>query len=178
MNPKLKNAIIFIVIGIAMVAIYLVFIKKDPEQSNLTVSSQGNAANPTASTTSGAVSSANVVDSGLSKDFLSVLLSIQNITLDDSIFSDLAFMNLKDSTILLVPDGSEGRPNPFAPIGSESNSLPASALTGFGVVDNTITAPANTLETINISDPVDTAPATSVKTNPATTPKKTTTPKP
>ncbi len=117
MKGKFKNVIIFVSIGAAMIALYFVFIKKDPEEPSLAISG-GNSAIPAVTTNTASVPT---VDTELSKDFLTVLLSIQNITLDDSIFSDIAFMNLRDSTIILVPDGTEGRPNPFAPIGSEVN---------------------------------------------------------
>ena len=53
-----------------------------------------------------------------------VLLNVKNIKLDDSIFSDIAFSNLRDSSITLIPDGTEGRPNPFAPIGSDASVAP------------------------------------------------------
>lgn len=113
-----------------MIAIYLVFIKKSPEQANLNVvGNESNAGTLGATNTTGV---ADPLDNQLSKDFLTVLLSIKNINLDDSIFSNVAFMNLKDSTILLVPDGNEGRPNPFAPIGTDNNIVPASVSSGFG----------------------------------------------
>jgi hypothetical protein len=151
MNPKVKNAIIFIVIGIIIVSIYVIFIQKDPVTPNLTVSSPTGVITET-STTSENTSDTKNVNTELSKDFLSVLLSIQNISLDDSIFSNTAFMHLKDSTIVLSPDGSEGRPNPFAPIGAESNLVPASALTGFGQVDDTLNANENDLLQVNPED--------------------------
>lgn len=113
-----------------MIAIYLVFIKKSPEQANLNVT--GNESNAGTLGTTNTTGVADPLDNQLSKDFLTVLLSIKNINLDDSIFSNVAFVNLKDSTILLVPDGSEGRPNPFAPIGTDNNIVPDSVLSGFG----------------------------------------------
>ena len=48
------------------------------------------------------------------KDFLNLFSGIKNIKLNDAIFSDPAFNSLRDSSIVLVPDGTEGRPNPFA----------------------------------------------------------------
>jgi len=121
MNPKIKNIILFTVIAIVMISIYVLFIKKEPEQANLvTFSSEENLANNTiASTRSTLVEQA---DPQIAKDFLSILLSVKNISLDDSIFTDIAFISLRDSSILLVPLGDEGRPNPFAPIGTEINT--------------------------------------------------------
>ena len=55
----------------------------------------------------------------ISNRFISLLLSVKSIKLDDSILSDQAFNSLKDSTIEIVGDGTEGRPNPFAPIGTD-----------------------------------------------------------
>lgn len=128
MMPKIKNIIIFLVIGGAMVFDYITLTKKDTAQPDLVTSSQSRA---TETPTTASIE----VDNQLSKDFLTVLLSIKNITLDDSIFSDVAFMNLKDSTIVLLPDGSEGRPNPFAPIGAENNVVPDVVRSGFESLD-------------------------------------------
>ncbi|MDQ3076297.1 MAG: hypothetical protein M3Q34_04190 [bacterium] len=168
MNPKLKNALIFVVIGIIVIAVYFVFIKKSPEQANLAVEG-GESSLPNVDSTS-AGTTTSTVDSQLSKDFLTVLLSIKNITLDDSIFSNVAFMNLKDSTILLLPDGSEGRPNPFAPIGSESSIAQESlsSLSPLVADDDSLLGDDTSTEITNLP------PA---KTTPLTT-KKPVTPKP
>jgi hypothetical protein len=57
----------------------------------------------------------------LAQDFLDLLLNIQSIKLDNAIFSDNAFINISkhDTSIILTPDGTEGRPNPFAPLGAD-----------------------------------------------------------
>ena len=114
MAPKIKNIIIFTSIGIAIILIYVFFIKKSPDQAPL-VSSVPVAVSPGAN-------SASVLDgaSSITQDFLSLLLSVKSIKLDDAVFSDPVFLSLQDSSILLVPDGTEGRPNPFAPIGIEN----------------------------------------------------------
>lgn len=57
-------------------------------------------------------------------DFLTTLLNIKNIKLDDTIFSSDAFKNLKDFSIQLVQDVKEGRPNPFAPLGIDEEVIP------------------------------------------------------
>lgn len=126
--PKIRNIIIFVVISGGMIFGYLTFIKKDTKQPDLVTSSPSGVTDST-------TPSGTEVDNQLSKDFLAVLLSIKNITLDDSIFSDTAFLNLKDSTIVLLPDGSEGRPNPFAPIGAENNVIPDAVRSGFEPLD-------------------------------------------
>lgn len=173
MNPKLKNAIIFIVIGIVVISVYFVFIKKPSASSQANLAVVGETA-PLANTDSGAVANngqTNSLDDQLSKDFLSVLLSIKNINLDDSIFSNVAFTNLKDSTILLLPDGSEGRPNPFAPIGTENNIVPATVLSNFGNTDLKTEAKNDSLFGPDDGLLTETEPAPAVKTTPAT-PKK------
>lgn len=56
----------------------------------------------------------------INREFVSMLLNLQSITLDDDIFSEPAFKALMDNTIRLNQPGNEGRPNPFAPIGTDS----------------------------------------------------------
>ena len=63
-------------------------------------------------------------------DFLTLLLGVKNIKLEDAIFSDPAFQSLRDSSIVLVPDGNEGRPNPFAPLGQDIWQTPAPVASG------------------------------------------------
>ena len=116
MSPKIKNIIIFSVVGIVLILVYFVFIKKAPETQSLTSTSSV----PTAKTISGTVNK----DSTVSKDFLTMLLSVKSIRLDDSIFSNIAFTNLHDSSIELISSTDEGRPNPFAPIGYEDTLVP------------------------------------------------------
>lgn len=146
MNPKIKNAIIFISIGIVMILIYIFFIKKDTPQSNLVTE--------TSSSNVGAVQVAGLSeeDSEIAKNFLSLLLSVKNIKIEDSIFSDPAFVGLRDSSISLNPDGTEGRPNPFAPVGVESSFVSNTAtLNTFKPTSTTAPVPGF-LETIPKTD--------------------------
>ena len=112
MNSKIKNIIIGVVVVLAVAfLIYIFFIKKAPVDASLT-STPGTSVLPDNSTN---------VAPDISNDFISVLLSVKSIKLDDSILHNPAFISLKDSSITLVQDsGTEGRLNPFAPIGSES----------------------------------------------------------
>jgi hypothetical protein len=96
-----------------MVLVYIFFIKGDGEKTNLTSETSMPAAG---TTTTGPATTP------VGQDFLTLLLNVKNIKLDDSIFSNPAFVSLHDSTILLVPDGNEGRPNPFAPIGTDTTA--------------------------------------------------------
>lgn len=113
MIPKFKNIIIFAIVAIIFVLIYIFFVNKDPNE-DLLLTSDG---------VTPSVDNAGFVDPGadpLTQNFLSLLLGVQSIKLDDSIFKDGSyFFNLSDSSIVLIPDGTEGRPNPFAPIGSD-----------------------------------------------------------
>jgi len=111
MWPKIKNAIIFLSIALVLVLGYVFLFNKDEPKDNL-VSSL--AVVPNATTNTGGVLPAT------DQDFLPLLLNVKNIRLDDGIFSDPAFMSLTDSSIILTPEGNEGRPNPFAPLGSEN----------------------------------------------------------
>ncbi|MEK7539348.1 MAG: hypothetical protein AAB595_01780 [Patescibacteria group bacterium] len=129
--PKLKNIIIFLTIGAVFVFIYFFYIKGSSSKDGapLVSSSSGS---PVANGTEGDV------NSSITQDFLALLLNVKNIKLDDAIFSDNAFTSLHDSSITLTPDGTEGRPNPFAPLGTDvvippvasSNSAGASASAG------------------------------------------------
>ena len=50
-----------------------------------------------------------------------MLQQMAQVTLDDSIFSKPNFQSLKDNTVSLTPQAT-GRNNPFAPVGTDSNS--------------------------------------------------------
>jgi regulatory protein YycI of two-component signal transduction system YycFG len=110
MKSKIKNIIIILVLVGVLVLGYIFFIKGNSDQANLTSSAISNLL------PSNDVSTNNIaVDS----EFVTTLLSVKNIKLNNSIFSSTDFLNLRDSSIGLVQDGNEGRKNPFAPIGSD-----------------------------------------------------------
>jgi hypothetical protein len=122
---NLKKIIIFIVlIGVAVLAFVLLQPKKAPEGVVSLVNTENQNANTTDS---------------VGADFLTLLLSVKNIKLEDSIFSDKAFMNLKDSSIVLIPDGTEGRTNPFAPLGQDAVSATVNSLNSLPVNNATST---------------------------------------
>lgn len=114
---KIKNIIIFTSITVVFILIYIFFIKPEPVTENL-VSTPSNAALPDIVDIGSNMNMENK-SSFIAKDFLSLLLNVKNIKLDDTIFSEVAFDSLRDSSIVLVPDGNEGRPNPFAQLGSD-----------------------------------------------------------
>ena len=74
--------------------------------------------------------------SATTQDFLTLLLSVKSISLDKdvAIFSDNAFIGLHDSSIILVPDGTEGRVNPFAPLGTDATTPVNTGTTGSSVL--------------------------------------------
>lgn len=153
--PKIRNIIIFIVIVIALILGYIFFIKpSSSDQANLVSTTASGVSTSTTGTINANATSA------VSGDFLALLLNVKTIKLDDAIFSDSAFSSLHDSSITLTPDGTEGRPNPFAQFGNDSVSVatPTSSTT-------TPTTPT-----------VPTTPATITPTTPKTTTPKTTTP--
>ena len=109
--PKIKNIIIFLAIGAVFVLIYIFYLKASPATAPLVSSSE------TPVVSSGSTGDTN---SSVTQDFLTLLLSVNNIKLDDAIFSDAAFTSLDGSnSITLTPDGTEGRVNPFAPLGTD-----------------------------------------------------------
>jgi len=65
-------------------------------------------------------------DSVDAKYIYNILQQMAQVTLDDSIFSDSSFQNLKDNTVSFSPQ-SAGRINPFSPV-SSSNSVIQGAL--------------------------------------------------
>mgnify|MGYP001608676590 CR=1 len=131
--PNIKNIIIFLAIGSIFVLIYVYFIKGTPETATLVSTSTDKA--------SSASAPAMENNSAMAKDFLALLLSVKSIKLDDSIFSDNAFINISkhDSSIILTPDGNEGRPNPFAPFGVDAVVVTAPPICVLPKVLNTLT---------------------------------------
>jgi len=156
MTPKIKNIIIFVAIGLVLVLGYVFFLKPAPAEPSLTSSSDAGT-----SATGGTTASTDQ-NSAITQDFLSLLLSVKSITLDDSIFATPAFNSLQDSTIVLTPDGTQGRPNPFAPIGTDSSAaLPPVPTSGTG----TLVAPTQIDTT---TPPAKTPAKTTTKTAPVT----------
>jgi hypothetical protein len=111
MFQKIKNIIIFLVIIVVLILGYI-YLFRGEEDPNLIVTS-------TAEGTVTTLPDGTIVPLP-GADFLTLLLSLKTIRLENSIFSDPAFISLQDSSIVLVQDVTEGRPNPFAPIGTEN----------------------------------------------------------
>ena len=115
MNSQIRNILIFILIAGALTFAYFSFFKASPEESNL-VSSGGDIF---PGTEGGTKPENNEPASLFKENLISLLLSVESISLESSIFQNPAFQSLKDSSIVLIPPGNEGRVNPFAPIGSD-----------------------------------------------------------
>lgn len=130
--PKIKNIIIFIAIAASFVLIYVFFIKKDVLQDNLISSPAANLPNVNGSNTTD--SSDQASSDADAQVFLTQLLNVKNIKINVAIFSDPAWFSLHDSSITLVPDGTEGRSNPFAAIGNDTVVPIAPAMTKSGAV--------------------------------------------
>ena len=91
--------------------VYIFFIKP---------SDKGEAPSLVSSSPSAVTNTAVLADnSEIAQEFLTLLLSVRSIKLNDAIFSDKAFDALLETPVDLVQDGTEGRPNPFAPLGSD-----------------------------------------------------------
>ncbi|MBP9802913.1 MAG: hypothetical protein KBD14_01235 [Candidatus Pacebacteria bacterium] len=115
MSSKIKN-LIFVLVGLALILVYILFFKKDKVEENLTVN------NAPINTAEINTVSNNPIDDKLSNEILATLSSIKSITLEDKIFKSQSFNSLVDGTVPLVQDGNEGRPNPFAPIGTDATT--------------------------------------------------------
>ncbi len=134
MNAKIKTILILAVVALILLLAYFLFLKPSPEQAPLTSQTTGNPVTATSTNTQ------NVAGT----DFLTLLLNIKNIKLDTSLLSDPAFVNLNDSSIELISDGTEGRPNPFAPLGVDLTATPVNSSTTTPVTVPSVTSPATT----------------------------------
>ena len=95
---KIKNIAILVTIVVVLVLSYIFFIKPSTDTTNLF----------SATPVSTPDMLARAGDSTVARDFLTLLLNVKNIKLDDTIFSDKAFTSLRDSSITLTTDGTEG----------------------------------------------------------------------
>lgn len=142
--PKIRNIIIFVVIGAVIVLVYIFFIKPALSSQPDLVS----ATDTTTSSTSGSGTDVTSSDgSAVAQDFLTLLLSVKNIKLNVSIFSDPAFASLHDSSVTLTPDATIGRPDPFAQFGVGDTVTAVPAATTTAPAANTPTTPPITTPT-------------------------------
>lgn len=110
MIKKLRPILIFAgVIILAMIA-YSFFKKLAPASSGSTLA------------TTSSVQDMGTNDVAVGGEFVTMLLNLRTISLDDSILHSPTFTGLKDFSIVLTQLGNQGRPNPFAPFGVEATS--------------------------------------------------------
>jgi len=117
MSSKVKNIIIIIVLFVVALLIYAFFFTKDDDGALL------------GSTTGVTVSAIPGDQSDIGREFLTTLLNLEKFTLDDSIFLSNEFNSLRDFTIPIIPEGNEGRSNPFAPFVGDSTQSQVSPVT-------------------------------------------------
>jgi hypothetical protein len=136
MSPLIKNIIIVAGVAIVLFVGYFFFLKPSPEIAPLVSSS--NTLSP--------LNQTGDINAPLANEFLTLLLSVKSIRLDDSIFSNGIFNTLRDSSIILTPDATIGRPNPFAPLGNDFVPIiPATPpITGDNLKTDTGTIPPKT----------------------------------
>ena len=113
-----RNIIIFVGIAAVFFSAYIFFIGGSDEPEANLISSSNSTLPDTEDTTP-------LQQTLIAQNFLSLLLNVKTIKLDDSIFSLDTFNSLRDSSIILFPDGNEGRPNPFAQLGADSVEAPS-----------------------------------------------------
>jgi hypothetical protein len=119
MTPKIKNILIFTTIAIVLVLGYIFFMSRSSsEEPNLVSSSTNNVLPNIDGTPLPADASNETLE--VAEGLIALLSNVDNIKIDASIFSDESFISLRDSSILLIPDNTEGRPNPFAQIGNDA----------------------------------------------------------
>lgn len=113
----IKNVLIIITVLIIVVIAYVVIQnqrEKAPARNGALVSESGNVSIVPDAENSEVIQ--------FSNELVILLGSVQNITLNDSIFYNPAFMALRDISIPLLREGNEGRPNPFSPIPGFENA--------------------------------------------------------
>lgn len=161
MSKTLKKIIIILVIfALVGVGASLFLGGQGETTSQLQSLGSGTTAAPL---TQNAITNTSVVDTEeINREFISMLLNLQTINLNDNIFSEPAFQALVDNTVRLNQPGNQGRPNPFAPIGTDdflsdrNMEANASAAVDSTSIDNSVSNDAeidvDTLNSENISD--------------------------
>lgn len=123
----IKKIVILLIVIVIGAVVYNVFFKSKAPVGNLSSSA------PIATTGAGSVTETTV-----GRELLATLLNLRTIKLNDQIFTNPSFTSLQDFTITLVGLGNEGRPNPFAPIGTDQSG-------GQAQVSSVATAPATNI---------------------------------
>ena len=117
-NKKtIKNILIGLVVAVALLVGYSII-------SGDTGSSGGGSTSLSSLIGSGSFGQIQESNTDLANvEILRILGSIQNINLDDDIFSNPVFRELEDSRFTIPKPVRIGRPNPFLPIGFDSLTI-------------------------------------------------------
>jgi hypothetical protein len=96
----------------------------------------GSSVTPTSSiqttATAGVSANAGTLDAGdaaLGDKFLSLLLNMRSIKLDQTLFASPTFTTLHDFSTPISPDANPGRVNPVAPLGQDAVAAPTTVVT-------------------------------------------------
>ena len=143
---------IILAVVIALCALgYVIFFKKDTV-ANLAFTTTGSTRVDTTALPSN--------DASATQGFLQTLLNLKTIKLDDTFFSNNAFTALQDNTVTLPQGTPTGRPNPFAPIGTDA--IPATPAPTTSTPGAPVTTPST--PQAGTTTPLQTAPVASVVT--------------
>lgn len=116
MNSKqtIKKILIALFIAIAVLIAYSIFVGSEDGGP------QGSLSSLLGTSTTGQISEQKSVLANA--EILRILGSIQTISLDDDIFANPVFYELRDSNFRISSASEPGRPNPFLPIGFDAIS--------------------------------------------------------
>lgn len=116
---------------------------------------QTKGASPLQSSNAGASTPATATtpSSEVSNQFLRLLLSVNSISISNELFAKPAYLALVDFSTRLESDGTEGRPNPFAPIGVEQT-------TSTGGTGSLVNQPTQGVQSTLVTNPVSNITAT------------------
>ncbi len=147
MKKILRTIIILaVVVGIGMLGYKFLFKKDAPVSSDTGLATTAGVSTDPAVT---ATADASVTTS--SNQFLSLLLDVQSIKLDDTLFASPSFTTLQDLSRPIAPDTNPGRANPFAPIGDDTTSTSVQVSTSN---PSSITSTTSTLNgVLSVGDP-------------------------
>jgi len=101
---KYKNIFLVVIIAVAVFFLYSFFFKGDDETLNSLLKVQSG--------------SGNSQDAAIGKEFLTLLLELRSLDLDETLFSDKSFQILEDFSQEVKPQPT-GRDNPFLKIGND-----------------------------------------------------------
>lgn len=139
---KIIKIILIIAVAGALLFIGFKFFSKSPEPASPLSSSDGSTP-ADASAADG--SSGTSGTSSIGNEFVDLLLNLNTIQLDTSIFDSQSFKALHDYSSPLTPEANPGRPNPFAPVGMDATLEPNT----FSVITSPVTQILSTTATIS-----------------------------